>query len=65
MGSIHDVACQHLLRELIEYIKSLRELIEYIKSWSKDLTISELAQKEVVSKLNPPGVPQLKVFGNN
>ena len=30
---------------------------EYINSWNKDQTISDLAQKNIVSKINPPSVP--------
>ena len=39
------------------FVGSARELKEYINSWNQDQITSELAQKHIVWKFNPPGAP--------
>ena len=39
------------------FVGSARELREYINSWNKDQITSDLAQKNIVWKFNPPGAP--------
>ena len=39
------------------FVGSARELKEYINSWNQDQIMSELAQKHIVWKFNPPSAP--------
>ena len=39
------------------FVGSARELKEYINSWNQDEITSELAEKHLVWKFNPPGAP--------
>ena len=39
------------------FVGSARELKEYINSWNQDQITSNLAQKHIVWKFNPPGAP--------
>ena len=47
------------------FVGSARELKEYINSWNQDQITSELAQKHIIWKFNPPGHLILGVFGNS
>ena len=46
------------------FVGSARELKEYINSWNQDQKTSDLPQKHIVWKFNPPGHFILGVFGN-